>query len=80
MLKTVMHGFSEANAERFDFEIDERPSGFALSIRHSGYGQPRLTGAGIWPTVEKAQAIAVETVERLLGECFKVTWESNDAR
>ena len=39
-------------------------------MRHTGFGQPKETGAGIWPTIDKAKEIADQTVKRLLNpEC-----------
>jgi len=35
-------------------------------MRHTGFGQPKETSAGIWPTVDKAKEIADQTVKRLL--------------
>jgi hypothetical protein len=43
-------------------------------MRHTGYGEPKTTGAGIWPSVEKAQDIADQTVKRLLGSECIIVW------
>jgi len=43
-------------------------------MRHSGYGEPKETGAGIWPTIDKAKEIADQTVKRLLDRNCHIVW------
>jgi hypothetical protein len=74
MEKVLMTGHAEWGAEAFDFEIGPWSHGMGLMIRHTGYGPPKETGAGIWPTMEKAQEIADQTVRRLLNPNCTVMW------
>jgi hypothetical protein len=49
--------------------------GFSLSIRFSGGSRENITGAGVWPSVEKAKQIA-EASAQLLDEAA-VQWEGD---
>jgi hypothetical protein len=69
----------EATDERELFEFTIEPyvtSGFLLSVRYSGDGASNVTGAGVWPTVEKAKQIAQETATRLLHGA-RVEWHES---
>ncbi len=62
--------------ERFDFTIDPiSTGGYRLDIRYSGSCHKNITGAGIWPTVEKAKEVAQITATKLLNGAI-VHWES----
>ena len=63
----VIKGEAKDETELFEFEIKPfvRP-GFLLTIRYSGDCHHTVTGAGVWPTVEKAKEIAQETASKLL--------------
>jgi len=74
MERVLMKGHAEWGGEAFDFRIGPWSRGIGLVMRHTGYGSPKETGAGIWPTVEKAQEIADQTVKRLLNQGCRVTW------
>jgi hypothetical protein len=59
----------EANDEKEKFEFSIEPfvaGGFMLSTRFSGDDRQNITGAGVWPTVEKAKEIAQTTATKLL--------------
>lgn len=59
----------EASDDREQFHFTIQPfvmSGFRLDIRYSGDGNRNITGAGVWPTIEKAKQIAEERARRLL--------------
>ena len=73
----VVTGQASDNRETFEFTIEPYVSGgFMLSIRDRGDGSSNITGAGVWPTVEKAKQIAEETAQRLLHGAT-VTWQAN---
>ena len=60
-------GFATDERERFDFSIELYVAGgYVLRVRHSGDGQSNITGAGVWPTIDKAKSIAKATAARLL--------------
>jgi hypothetical protein len=66
-MKPILIGEANDNRERFEFTIEPFVSGgFLLTIRFSGDGRSNITGAGIWPTIEKAKQIGEETASRLL--------------
>jgi len=59
----------EARDEREVFEFTVEPyvmGGYLLSIRFHGDCRENVTGAGVWPTIEKAKQIAQESATRLL--------------
>jgi len=61
-------GIATGNGETFEFTISPLPTGgFRLDNRYSGTCHENITGAGLWPTVEKARQIAETTAHRLLG-------------
>jgi hypothetical protein len=73
----VVKGGASDDRETFEFTIEPFTSGgFMLSIRFSGDGRSNITGAGVWPNVEKAKQIAEETAQRLLHGAT-VTWQTN---
>lgn len=74
MQNIILTGHAEWQGERFDFQIGPWCDGIGLMMRHSGFGNPKETGAGIWPDVEKAKSIADETVKRLLSPSCSITW------
>jgi hypothetical protein len=47
-----------------------------LSIRFSGDGRQNTTGAGVWPTVEKAKQIAQTTATKVLHGAT-IAWQEN---
>jgi hypothetical protein len=51
--KVLMTGDAESAKEAFDFKVGEWVDGIGLMVRHAGYGEPRETAAGIWPSVEQ---------------------------
>ena len=70
-----VRGNARDNFELFEFTIEPFVSGgFRLDIRYSGDCHHDITGAGIWPTVQKAQSVAEETARRLLHGAH-VHWE-----
>jgi hypothetical protein len=74
-MSSMVRGEAKDSREKFEFTIAPYVAGgFLLTIRYSGDGTPNTTGAGVWPTVEKAKQIAEETAQRLLHE-VTVTWE-----
>ena len=73
----MIKGQASDDHETFEFTIEPFVSGgFRLDIRYSGDGRSNITGAGIWPTVEKAKQIAEETAQRLLHGAT-VTWQGD---
>ena len=73
----IVRGKARDQAELFEFSIEPFvKGGFRLDIRYSGDCHHNITGAGIWPTVQKAQEIAEETARRLLHGAT-VNWEES---
>jgi hypothetical protein len=70
----VQTGIATGNGETFKFTISTVPSGFRLDNSYSGACHENTTGAGIWPTVEKAREIAEATARHLLGGAI-VIWD-----
>jgi hypothetical protein len=71
----VVRGDAKDNFETFEFTV--KPfvgGGFLLSIRYCGDGTDNITGAGVWPTVDKAEQVAEETARRLLHGAT-VSWQ-----
>jgi hypothetical protein len=67
-------GTARDERELFEFEITAFvASGFLLTISYSGDGRNNTTGAGVWPTVEKAKTVAEETASKLLRGA-RVSW------
>ena len=77
MKKVLMTGRAEWGAEALEFKIGDWCDGIGLMIRHTGHGEPRETGAGIWPSIEKAKQIADQTVKRLLNSECSIVWREN---
>jgi hypothetical protein len=74
MNKVLLTGRAEWQSEAFDFKIGEWVGGIGLMMRHTGYGEPKETGAGIWPTIDKAREVADQTVKRLLHPSCHIVW------
>ena len=77
--KTIITG--EANDENEHFEFAIAPyvtGGFVLSIRYGGDCHNNITGAGVWPRVEKAKQVAQETAAKLLHGAA-VSWHARQA-
>ena len=74
MEKVLLTGHAENGLEAFDFKIGPWSGGIGLMMRHTGFGPAKETGAGIWPTVSKAQEIAEKTVKRLLSSSSVIVW------
>jgi hypothetical protein len=67
MSKVIITGKAQDDRETFVFTVEPFVSGgFLLSIQYPGDGSTSVTGAGVWPSVEKAKQIAEETAGRLL--------------
>jgi len=74
---TEMKGRASDATELFEFYIEPFVSGgFLLSIRFGGDGRHNVTGAGVWPTEEKAKQIAQETATKLLHGAM-IRWDPN---
>jgi hypothetical protein len=72
--RVVITGEAKDERELFEFKIQPIvTSGFLLTIHYSGDCCHNVTGAGIWPTVEKAKQIAQETATKLLHGAI-VSW------
>jgi hypothetical protein len=71
-----MTGHAKWGTEEFEFKIGPWADGIGLIMRHTGYSAPRETGAGIWPSIEKAQEIADQTVKRLLDPSCSIVWNT----
>ena len=74
-LAMIQTGIATGNGETFTFTIRPVPTGFRLDNRYSGGCHENTTGAGIWPTVEKAREIAEATARHLLNGAV-VTWDA----
>jgi hypothetical protein len=74
MPEILAAGHAQDSRELFEFTIERFVTGgFMLSIRYSEDCHHNITGAGVWPKVEKAKQIAQETATRLLHGA-PVTW------
>ncbi|PYT62390.1 MAG: hypothetical protein DMG46_00990 [Acidobacteria bacterium] len=74
----IVRGRARDHSELFEFTVEPFVSGgFRLDIHYSGDCHHNITGAGIWPTVQKAQQVAEETARRLLHGAI-VTWEDKE--
>jgi len=63
----MIKGQASDGNEVFDFMVERHATGgFLLSIHYSGDGAKNVTGAGLWPTVEKAKSVAEQSAQRLL--------------
>ncbi len=72
----IVWGRAHDHSELFEFTIEPFVSGgFQLDIRYSGDCHHNITGAGIWPSMKKAQEVAEETARRLLHGAT-VNWEA----
>lgn len=70
----MITGQAKDDSELFEFTIAPFvTTGFLLTIRYSGDGDHNITGAGVWPTIEKAKEIAQETATKLLHGAI-VSW------
>jgi hypothetical protein len=71
----ISTGKAVGSGETFTFTITGLPSGgFRLDNRYSGSCHENITGAGVWPTAEKAREIAETTARRLLSGAT-VIWD-----
>lgn len=65
--KSVATGEASEEKEVFEFTVEPFVSGgYLLSIRYHGDCCQNVTGAGVWPSVEKAKQIAQESASKLL--------------
>jgi hypothetical protein len=72
----MITGLANDDKERFKLSIEPfviKERGFLLMIDYRGDGQGGGTGAGVWPTIEKAKQIAEQTAAQLLQDAT-VTW------
>jgi hypothetical protein len=76
MHKMLMTGHAETSSGAFDFELGYWIDGIGLTVRDTGAGDKGFNGAGIWPTIEKAQQIADQTVKHLLDPDCVIVWTS----
>jgi len=75
MSKVLITGRAQDNRETFVFTVDPFVSGsFLLSIRYAGDGAANVTGAGVWPSIEKAKQVAEEIAGKLLHGAA-VSWQ-----
>jgi hypothetical protein len=73
----VIRGEARDNRELFEFTIEPFVAGgFLLGIRYSGDGDHNITGAGVWPSVEKAKEIAQVATTKLLHGAA-ISWHEN---
>jgi hypothetical protein len=74
----VLKGTARDEKETFDLEIwQSETSTYSLFISYHGDCCKNITGAGIWPTLEKARQIAEQTANELLHGA-KITWLKTD--
>jgi hypothetical protein len=65
----MITGSASDTKETFNFVIAPfviKDRGFLLTISYSGDGAKNTTGAGVWPSVERAKEVAEETATKLL--------------
>ncbi|HWY55433.1 MAG TPA: hypothetical protein VNZ03_13265 [Terriglobales bacterium] len=75
MSKVLITGRAQDDRETFVFTVEAFVSGgFLLSIRYAGDGATNVTGAGVWPSIEKAKQVAEETAGKLLHGAA-VSWQ-----
>jgi len=73
----MIKGEAKDSREKFEFTITPFiPGGFTVYIRYSGDGSQNITGAGVWPTIEKAKEIAQETATKLLNGAV-IHWQED---
>jgi hypothetical protein len=73
----MITGKASDDRELFEFTIEPFVTGgFRLDIKYSGDCHHNITGAGIWPTVEKAKDVAQASATRLLHGAI-VAWCEN---
>jgi hypothetical protein len=73
----MITGRATDDGELFGFTIAPFVvDGFSLTIQYSGDCHHNITGAGVWPTIERAKEIAQEAATRLLHGAT-VTWSDD---
>jgi hypothetical protein len=73
----MITGKAKDDRETFEFAIEPFVSGgFLLTIRFRGDGRSNTTGAGVWPSVEKAKSVAEESPAKLL-HGTTVVWDGD---
>ena len=73
----MITGEAKDDRELFQFTIEPFvTTGFLLTIRFSGDGRSNVTGAGVWPTIEKAKQVAQETATKLLHGAI-ISWHQD---
>ena len=73
----MIKGEARGDKELFEFSIEPFVcGGFMLSIRYSGDCHHNVTGAGVWPNIEKAKQIAQATATKLLHGAV-INWLGN---
>lgn len=71
-----MIGIASGNSETFEFTITTLSGGtFRLDIKYHGGGDRNTTGAGIWPTMKKAQEVAEIIAQKQLSGA-QISWDS----
>lgn len=76
----ILRGKAESHKERFEFTIEPYVTGgFIVYIRYSGDCCHNVTGAGVWPSIDKATQIAEATAARLLDGAVVVWHENSDS-
>ncbi len=74
-MNTLVRDRANDAREVFEFTIEPFVSGgFVLSIQYTGDCHHNITGAGVWPTVERAKQVAEETARKLLHDAT-IRWE-----
>jgi len=73
----VITGNAKDDKELFEFTIEPFvTTGYLLTIRFGGDCHHNITGAGVWPTIEKAKRIAQDTATKLLHGAV-VSWDED---
>ena len=71
----MMKGEAKDDQESFEFTIEPAvKTGYLLTIQYSGDRAHGITGAGVWPSVEKAKEIAQAAATKLLHGAT-VSWQ-----
>ena len=73
----MIKGEAKDDRELFEFTIEPFvTTGYLLTIRYSGDGHHNITGAGVWPSIQKAKEIAQVSATKLLHGAV-ISWREN---
>ena len=67
-------GFIWVGQEQLLFKITDVPGVVRMDMRRRDSTESMSTGAGLWPDVKKARAVAQEITDRLFGPDHELAW------